>query len=474
LITNQPSLPIQIRAFPRGDWLIKWLGDVGLHLSGRSFSQMSYTIELKGVGDNGLGRRTIYLPIGMLAMTPIGSHWRDGIRIEPSPYADPVATFNVVSYRSFLKPAGASFSDPPNTGFILPFDIYGGHSEHTKSCLLACTVGDNRLVLIPALEPIRFYFGSSGTLLRHIFTYNFSLESVCDAASLSQDEFLRAHIDLKQDIPGSSAGDIARLAFSEIALNAARSIWSSLHIGREQSGKPYPRAILPFKGSSGLQVRGFGFETSEGGYRFVVHQILSCTHRFPFGSLTYTTRWTSPRNASNRIQLPGPANGVEHSATHLPLPTEISVVEDEPRKAESLIAVPYAGQEIARPKFTHLAQKYVVRVEGSSSAPYFGNPGGDDSNSVGTQTPYGVGAGVASGEAISADFYEQPASTLVPATLPLPNPGPVWKELRRFGVLMVSAKKLKLSVIALDPLQEYPHFSVFTPYIDMLCPLSGH
>jgi hypothetical protein len=216
-VRNSTDLtPIRIRSFPPGPWLIAWLGDVGLHISGRSFSQMSFTIELQGLEENKGHTRSICLPIGMLGLTPMGSHWRDGVRFNSVSGFEKIATFYISTSAVKLKPAGASFGKSQRGEFVLPFTHYGRHGGHTKSSLAVCAVSADTHVVIPALELIRFYFGSSGALLRHIFKHDFCLDSVCDSTTAHLDNW-HGHIDLGVDIPGSSATDIGRLAFDETA-----------------------------------------------------------------------------------------------------------------------------------------------------------------------------------------------------------------------------------------------------------------
>jgi hypothetical protein len=286
----------RIIAFPQDQdtWRIDWHGDV-LYQRHYRYLQPFIRIALSRVTLNPTGswdypkatnrfseQVQAIVPIGMLGLLPIGSIWQDGQLVANPSYTE--KTFTVISRQdsSQIIKAGTESGDGQ---FMLPFEVHPFHRAHTHSYCLRATQDDESKVIIPASELIRFYFGSSSGLLGRLFTAPFQEQRLWLRAE--KDEHGDAAIELAEGVSGASAADIARIAFDPGALHAAKVISGSLLSATSSDNKTYPRAQLPFSGKSELRVRGVWLD--EGSQKsFLVFQILSCSHRFPFLKLKYS------------------------------------------------------------------------------------------------------------------------------------------------------------------------------------------
>lgn len=290
---NSPRLTF----FPQDgkSWRIDWFGDVAFPNKRESHRQPSICIAISRVikGPFGQfisnhsvrGQRQIWAPVGLLPNFRIGDIWQDGFLIqheENPPLAFENLNVNRVSSR--IAKAGV---DVEGRGFLLPVQAHPWHMRHTQSYCLVVRLSQDQQLIIPCVELIRFYFGSSSSLLATLFTPPLDRTRLYSNAHYHPGSG-RLHFQLAPGISGYSASDIGRLHHDFHAWRAASEIGVSILTGSTRKGKAYPSTHFPFAGSTTLVVKGEWLPLGEHrGNSFLVHSIQSCSHPFPFRTLAY-------------------------------------------------------------------------------------------------------------------------------------------------------------------------------------------
>jgi hypothetical protein len=224
--------------------------------------------------------------VGTTMLLRIGDLWSRQTIVASPQYDE--CEFSVVvgeGFSSAVK-SGSSHSDG---SFVLPWEEHPGHMDATHSWCVRVNLPEGGLLLFPAMELIRFYFGSSSTLLNRLFTPPVSPLSLAQWSEYGGPNGL-AKIVLADGIAGASAHDVARATFSKAAWQAAvtisNSCLNSLHAGR----RIYPKALFPFQGATTLKVTGKWLSgCGQKNKTFIVFRIRSCSHPFPYKALTYRT-----------------------------------------------------------------------------------------------------------------------------------------------------------------------------------------
>ncbi len=152
------------------------------------------------------------------------------------------------------------------------------------------------------MEIVRFYFGSSSTLLSRLFRPDLKREDLYDPEqSRVIPARTHAHLHLTDGLPGRSAVDVARIAGDKAAWRSVIQIGLSMATDHHQG---YIRTGFPFTGRTTLQARGKWLPLGNHPRQtFVVHQLLSCTHPLPFQNLSYRAE-PSSRGASHERSKP--------------------------------------------------------------------------------------------------------------------------------------------------------------------------
>ena len=164
---------------------------------------------------------------------------------------------------------------------------------------------DSTRLIIPCLELIRFYFGSSGNLVQRLFTTPLVTNSLW-AKKRYDEEKRHLHLVLADRMSGASAADIGRIAASKHAKRSAGSIFNSCQKASTQRECVHPYTGFPFEGKTDLLVNGiwlpFGDKAEA---TFVVYRLRSCSYPFPFQSLSYESSDKAIRHAKQSNRAPG-------------------------------------------------------------------------------------------------------------------------------------------------------------------------
>ncbi len=176
---------------------------------------------------------------------------------------------------------------PLNGKYLLPLNEHPWHVLQTQSYCLSVSLLKGNRIIIPCIELVRFYFGSSSKLLHLLFTRQISEENFWK--SKHYDESSRhLHLKLASGISGMSSTDIGRISLDRNAWNAARLIYDTCLAASVRGELVYPYTMFPFIGDTNLIASGKWISCGDTpDATFVVYKLQSCSHPFPFKSLTY-------------------------------------------------------------------------------------------------------------------------------------------------------------------------------------------
>lgn len=302
---------LRIDAFPSGKdlWRIDWFGPIAFPDRAVRRRQPSVLVSLSKADpavredpawllDAGMtGAQTKrWVSVGTLMLLRIGDVWSDKTRVmEPAYQSAVFEDVEVSPHTAKLVKAGAPLAN--GNGYLLPMSEHPWHRDNTQSYCVKISLDDDDCdLVIPCVELIRHYFGSSSELLSRLFTPPLIKERLFERWHLDR-EGGRMSLGLAEGVPGTSAEDVARVAASKTAWAAACLVGESCLRASMAGREIYPQARFPFEGRTQLSVKGKWLtqEGHSGRRTFVVYQITSCWHPFPFGSLRYRTKGLTRR-----------------------------------------------------------------------------------------------------------------------------------------------------------------------------------
>ena len=297
--------PPQIRTFPTGPglWRIDWFGLVMFPDRAMRARQPSVLVYLSLVvapnaltdpsvllkPDATMARRQTkrWVSVGTLMLLRIGDIWSDQKPVASPDYESAVFEKLQISRETTdLIKAGVSLDKGL---FLLPLGEHPWHGENTHSYCLRVQLPDGRSLVVPCMELIRFYFGSSSALLSRLF------DSPLLKASLFSNVIFNPKtqwmsLDLAEGLPRASASDVARIAGSHTAWLAALRIVTSCLKASTAGQDIYPQAVFPFEGLTDLAATGKWLSLGgQANQTFLVYHLDVCTHEFPFNSVRYRT-----------------------------------------------------------------------------------------------------------------------------------------------------------------------------------------
>ena len=295
-------------------WRVDWFGEVAYQPNGQRRSQPVYRVLISPVlgdlsstnivTDDG-DQREVWLSIGTLPMVGVGDIWQDGERIAHPDYQQ--ESFGVHIANSWTDIIKAGMPDDEN--FLLPLNEHRWHRGATQSYCVCISLGDGKRLIVPCMELIRFYFGTSSIVLHKLFTGPLREEMLWSEKSFDP-ATKHLHIKLAGRISGVSASDIGRIALSQDAWRSAAGICASCITATSQKRAAYPYTGFPFTGRTTLQVSGrwlsfAGVPNST----FVVYCLNSCSHRFPFETLSYEADAFNAHRDAKKTQGADGGNG---------------------------------------------------------------------------------------------------------------------------------------------------------------------
>lgn len=172
-------------------------------------------------------------------------------------------------------------------GFLLPLSEHSWHLQCTHSYCVMISLPGNRRLIIPCVELIRFYFGSSGSLITKLFSPPLERRALYSNAQFDK-RAGRLTLELAERVPGSSAADLGRLHLDPIAWRVALHVGTSALKASLSNQTVYPQAFFPFEGLTNLIAAGkwLSFGSADRS-TFIAFNLRSCSHPFPFRSPQY-------------------------------------------------------------------------------------------------------------------------------------------------------------------------------------------
>ncbi len=272
-----------------------WFGNV--RRSNHTGALLSYlTMSCSSVSDGGSpiqlprppGKQlpSVDIPVNWLGLVRLGDVWKAARRVGSETLervtfqglvVDDTTTSDGPCGKSSLHADGVRRHD-------LPFERFRRHADHTLAYLARVSVAPGLVLLVPSMEIIRFYFGSSGALLGNIFSGAFAKDHLYTVASKNADGV--ANITLAKNIPAMGAATVARIAFNPVARRQFQSIVNTGVRAAANREPWYPRALFPFQGETDLTADGVWLEGAPERV-FLALRLVSCTHPFPFTKLYY-------------------------------------------------------------------------------------------------------------------------------------------------------------------------------------------
>lgn len=273
-------------------WRVDWFGEVAYPSNGQRRSQPFYRVLLSPVigdlsfpnivTDDG-DQREAWLSIGTLPMVSMGDIWQNGEKIALPNYQQESFGIYIAHSSANIIKAGMSLDEH----FVLPLNEHRWHRGATQSYCVCISMKDGKRLIVPCMELIRFYFGTSSNVLHKLFTGLLREEMLWREKSFDPATG-HLHIKLASRISGASASDIGRIALSKEAWRSAAGIYASCVAATTQKRIAYPYTGFPFAGRTTLQVSGRWLSfAGEPDSTFVVYRLQSCSHRFPFETLSY-------------------------------------------------------------------------------------------------------------------------------------------------------------------------------------------
>lgn len=191
----------RIDVFPAGQWQVIWYGDLSYAPDTGLHSQPTISLLLQAHGEQPCSRRRIAVAFSLIAAIPLASIWKNGERIDERPVEDLVARkIDVIPSQAELVRAGGRLDDSPTADYLLPFRYFSLHEHDTASYCLRWTTEAGEIVLLPAVEAMRFYFGTSSFLLKRVVVGDPPLDRMWTDITLDEGT-RKAHLRLADDVP---------------------------------------------------------------------------------------------------------------------------------------------------------------------------------------------------------------------------------------------------------------------------------
>ena len=357
-------------------WRIDWFGECH-YPSGRRKSQPSIRVVISpilcdpkdtnampsGTATSLNNQRQVWLPVGILYLVRIGDIWRNGQCVHAPDYqAQKFEKLEINKGTTDFIKAGLALDGE----FLLPLNEHPWHRLQTQSYCLSVTLPNEKRIVIPCIELIRFYFGSSSKLLHLLFTRQISAENFWKSKHFDKSS-RRLHLKLATGLSGMSATDIGRIALDHDAWRAARLIFDTCMAASVQREPIYPYTGFPFIGKTNLVSSGKWISCGDtADATFVVYALQSCSYPFPFESLTYEVEdFKNVYSKKNKSANHGQENQGQTSFRNSFGTKSQTLTDTDPGKSRS--SKEYWGK--GNPRFPDLTKKRVWRERYDTADP---------------------------------------------------------------------------------------------------------
>jgi hypothetical protein len=279
-------------------WRVDWFGESAYPAGVRRYAQPSIRVVLSPLlceQDNNaalLGpscsdhhhQHEAWVPVAQLPLLAIGDLWQNGRRVASPDYqVERFHRLRITPETTAFVKAGLAIEEH----FLIPLGPHPWHAKHTQSYCVSVALDKGKRLLVPCVELIRFYFGSSSNLLKRLFIGPLQQDMLWASKRFNKTT-RHLHLVLADRLSGASAADIGRIAESKLAWRAAAGIYASCQKATVQRLPAHPYTGFPFDGETDLEAHGiwlpFGEQLDS---TFLVYRLKSCSFPFPFWSLSY-------------------------------------------------------------------------------------------------------------------------------------------------------------------------------------------
>jgi hypothetical protein len=302
-------------------WRIDWFGQVYYPDRTQRSTQPSVVVHLSKLRGNpstladwlspnvtDADQHTQSISIGALPHFAVGDIWLGGRRESSPDYQ--LETFTDLMIDSSTTSIIKAGLNPDDEGFLLPLSQHPWHRECTQSYCVRVNLGDGRRLIVPSIELIRFYFGSSSALITELFLPPFERKQF---STKNDYNMLRRHrhLVLGERMPGRSASDVSRL-MTPTGWSCAAQLGASILRQANSKEKIYPIFSFPIEGKTNLVASGkwvsYGKRERD---TFVVFNLRSCAAPFPFRSLSYQMAKGSNARSRERISANAQTDSIQ-------------------------------------------------------------------------------------------------------------------------------------------------------------------
>lgn len=316
---------------------------------------------------NGGSLPSVSVPAAFLREFRIGDVWSAGAVVGSVALQEVELALDVQPETYEVVPCGRSFASAVSAKtHELPFHLFDWHAGHTMSYVAKVQLSATEFLIVPVVELMRFYFGSSGALLSRLLSGTGAMKALYTSRRFSERQ-QTGYLTLGPGLPGTSASAIGRIAFSNAAHKAARWIESSGATSASRKQPWYPRSTFPFVGKTNLKAEGVWIDRGDAKV-FLAFRIKSCSHPFPYERLFYWTEAHASRPAGLGT---GRIDGGEVSRTNI---AHSELNHGFPGDGEAMQQVSSGIRDVA---FPDLIGKIVRRVQGQRGAGSASQPPGD-------------------------------------------------------------------------------------------------
>lgn len=277
-------------------WRIDWFGEVAYPGSVRQYRQPCIKVAISPLLDppeslsfsntfrtDIQAQRTIWMSIGSLPMLRIGDIWRNGRLLDTPMYSQTVFNLKISPDTTRWVKAGSAVDG----NHLLPFEKHPWHRLHTQAYCLAVDAEDDVTLIIPGAELVRFYFGSSSSLLKRLVTASLSEDSLWCKKHYDP-ETRHLHLKLANGVSAASITDLGRIAGDPNAWKAAASVYANCMKATAQGEPAYLYTDFPFQGETSVVAAGIWLPFGDNPRsNYLVFNLRSCEYPFPFGKLTF-------------------------------------------------------------------------------------------------------------------------------------------------------------------------------------------
>lgn len=402
-------------------WRLDWFGECAYPGSVRRYAQPSIRVSLSSLrcdpsdhealispdGTDHQHQHETWVPIAALPMLAIGDLWQNGHPIgSPNYQVESFKNLHIHSGSANFVKAGLAIDEH----FLLPLSSHPWHRLYTQSYCVAVTLNEQLHLLVPCIELIRFYFGSSSNFLQKLFTEHLTPETLWSSKHLNPSNW-HLHLVLANHLSGASATDIGRIAESKLAWRAAAGIYASCQKASTIGHPVYPYTGFPFEGTTDLVASGVWLPFGEQEHAtFLAYRLRSCSHPFPFHSLSYEAGDRKLRHAASSGDRKTKTAHASYSGT---MHQKMEVAETDPgsKKAQR------TGSFKAPRRFPDLVRKQVWRekIETMPNADVFllGNDGHLEQVAFGTSSGSSTTPGMDLSQSMG-DEHDQLGETTLP------------------------------------------------------------